>query len=114
MGHFQFTRLVTCRLLFLLQSEVKDLKKRLRNAEDDFKKSQTDTSKYYSTLKDIFVKVSPIVQKSEKTDNDSVSTMKKEEVSSPIKREVSGADESSLNGQGESLKREESETKEEK
>ena len=34
-----------------LQSEVRDLKKRLRTAEDDLKRSQTDTSKFFSTLK---------------------------------------------------------------
>ena len=34
-----------------LQSEVRDLKKRLRTTEDDLKRSQTDTSKFFSTLK---------------------------------------------------------------
>ena len=44
-----------------LQSEVKDLKKQLKRVEDDMKRSQTDSSKYYTILKDIYSKVHPAV-----------------------------------------------------
>ena len=37
--------------LFPAQSEGRDLKKRLRTAEDDLKRSQTDTTRFFSTLK---------------------------------------------------------------
>ena len=44
-----------------MQSEVKDLKKQLKRVEDDMKRSQTDSSKYYTILKDIYSKVHPAV-----------------------------------------------------
>jgi hypothetical protein len=44
-----------------LQAEVKDLKKQLKRVEDDMKRSQTDSSKYYAILKDIHAKVHPAV-----------------------------------------------------
>jgi len=44
-----------------LQSEVKDLRKQLKRVEDDMKRSQTDSSKYYTILKDIYSKVHPAV-----------------------------------------------------
>ena len=46
---------------FVFQTEVKDLKKQLKRVEDDMKRSQTDSSKYYTILKDIHSKVHPAV-----------------------------------------------------
>ena len=40
---------------------MKDLKKQLKRVEDDMKRSQTDSSKYYTILKDIYSKVHPAV-----------------------------------------------------
>lgn len=40
---------------------MKDLKKQLKRVEDDMKRSQTDSSKYYAILKDIHSKVHPAV-----------------------------------------------------
>ena len=48
-------------LNFVFQTEVKDLKKQLKRVEDDMKRSQTDSSKYYTILKDIHSKVHPAV-----------------------------------------------------
>ena len=38
----------------MFQGEIKDLKKRLRTAEDDHKRALVDTNKYLSALKDVF------------------------------------------------------------
>eukprot|EP00096_Caligus_rogercresseyi_P016684 TRINITY_DN948_c0_g3_i2.p1 TRINITY_DN948_c0_g3~~TRINITY_DN948_c0_g3_i2.p1 ORF type:complete len:1140 (-),score=383.85 TRINITY_DN948_c0_g3_i2:278-3697(-) len=44
-----------------LSNEVKDLKKKVRTAEDELKKSQSNSVSYVATLKDIYHKVSPLV-----------------------------------------------------
>ena len=38
------------------------MKKRLRTTEEDFKKSQTDKSRYLETIKEVFSKVSPHIE----------------------------------------------------
>ena len=55
MSHFVLT----------FQSEVKDLKKRLRTAEDDYKTSEVNTARYLSTLKDVYHKIGPHIAKAE-------------------------------------------------
>ena len=49
----------------LLQTQVNDLKKRLRSTEDDLKKSQSDTTKYMDTIKEVFSKVNPHMEATE-------------------------------------------------
>lgn len=62
-----------------LQSEVKDLKKQLKRVEDDMKRSQTDSSKYYTILKDIYSKVHPAVNAPTSPTPSKDSGVKKEE-----------------------------------
>ena len=47
-------------MFFLLQNEVKDLKKKLRSVEDELKKVQSENSKFLSTITHIYNRVSPI------------------------------------------------------
>lgn len=44
---------------------MKDLKKRLRTAEDDYKQSEVNTVRYLSTLKDVYHKIGPHLAKAE-------------------------------------------------
>ena len=68
------------RFFFLFfQSEVKDLKKQLKRVEDDMKRSQTDSSKYYTILKDIYSKVHPAVNAPTSPTPSKDSGVKKEE-----------------------------------
>ena len=66
-------------LFFIFQSEVKDLKKQLKRVEDDMKRSQTDSSKYYTILKDIYSKVHPAVNAPTSPTPSKESGVKKEE-----------------------------------
>ena len=65
--------------IFFFQSEVKDLKKQLKRVEDDMKRSQTDSSKYYTILKDIYSKVHPAVNAPTSPTPSKDSGVKKEE-----------------------------------
>ena len=76
-------------LLFNFQTEVKDLKKQLKRVEDDMKRSQTDSSKYYTILKDIYSKVHPAVNApTSPTPSKTESGIKKEELEEPINGKV--------------------------
>jgi len=77
-----------------LQSEVKDLRKQLKRVEDDMKRSQTDSSKYYTILKDIHSKVHPAVNAPT-----SPSPTKEERT---IKKEESEDQTATVNGKSES------------
>ena len=46
---------------FSFQTELKDLKKRLRSSEDEVKKLESENSKYFSALKEVQAKVSAAV-----------------------------------------------------
>lgn len=69
------------------QNDVKELKKKLRSTEDDYKRSQSDTSKYLSTLKDVQSRVSSVIARTER----------KEESETPEESSSSGG----LNGKSE-------------
>ena len=58
---------------------MKDLKKQLKRVEDDMKRSQTDSSKYYAILKDIHAKVHPAVNAPTSPTPSSKDVIKKEE-----------------------------------
>jgi len=60
-----------------LQSEGRDLKKRLRTAEDDLKRSQTDTTRFFSTLKEIHTRAAAHVNKP--AEQGAAAAVKKEE-----------------------------------
>merc|ERR1719410_1460609 len=72
-----------------LQSEVKDLKKQLKRVEDDMKRSQTDSSKYYTILKDIYSKVHPAVN-APTSPTPSSKEIKKEEAADEINGKTEG------------------------
>merc|ERR1711988_722139 len=72
-----------------LQSEVKDLRKQLKRVEDDMKRSQTDSSKYYTILKDIHSKVHPAVNApTSPSPTKEGHTIKKEELEESINGKV--------------------------
>ena len=48
------------------QSEVKDLRKRLRTTEEDLKRSQSDASKLMTAVRAVHAQVSPHVEKERK------------------------------------------------
>ena len=76
-------------LLFNFQTEVKDLKKQLKRVEDDMKRSQTDSSKYYTILKDIYSKVHPAVNApTSPTPSKTESGIKKEDLEESINGKV--------------------------
>ena len=76
---------------------MKDLKKQLKRVEDDMKRSQTDSSKYYTILKDIYSKVHPAVNAP--TSPTPPSSLSKTE----IKKEDHSELEASVNGKSEPL-----------
>ena len=45
----------------IYQHEAKDLKKRLRSAEDNVKSTETENNRYLSILKEVHTKISPII-----------------------------------------------------
>ncbi len=47
--------------IFLFQTELKDLKKRLRSNEDEMKKLESENAKFLSTLKDFQTKILTVV-----------------------------------------------------
>ena len=77
------------------QSEVKDLKKQLKRVEDDMKRSQTDSSKYYTILKDIYSKVHPAVN-APTSPTPSSKEIKKEEAADEINGKTEVEDDSSV------------------
>merc|ERR1711899_38762 len=77
-----------------LQTEVKDLKKQLKRVEDDMKRSQTDSSKYYTILKDIYSKVHPAVNApTSPSPNKNDNNVKKEELNDEHAATVNGKSE---------------------
>ena len=64
---------------------MKDLKKQLKRVEDDMKRSQTDSSKYYTILKDIYSKVHPAVNAP--TSPTPTKDIKKEDSDASLKKE---------------------------
>merc|ERR1712029_994922 len=78
-----------------LQSEVKDLKKQLKRVEDDMKRSQTDSSKYYTILKDIYSKVHPAVN-APTSPTPSSKEIEKEEAADEINGKTEVEDDSSV------------------
>ncbi len=57
-----------------LQSEVKDLRKRLRATEDEHKKTLNEANRYFNALQDVYSRVSPHVQRSSKDKSSSSSS----------------------------------------
>ena len=108
---------ILCGYVFYFQAEVKDLKKQLKRVEDDMKRSQTDSSKYYTILKDIYSKVHPAVNAptspspkdkgdsgstpSVKNEPGSGTTPKNETGSSGVKKEENALDSAAVNGKSE-------------
>lgn len=66
---------------------MKELKRKLRSAEDDHKRAQADANKFMSTLKDVFGKVAPLVEKPKKEEEVNGSSSKSEEVKEEVKAE---------------------------
>ena len=60
LAHFRVSFLITDPSSFL-KADVNYLRKQLRRVEDDMKRSQTDSSKYYTLLKEVYAKVHPVV-----------------------------------------------------
>merc|ERR1711874_354729 len=58
-----------------LQTEVKDLKKKVRGLEDELKKSQDVSNKHFNILTDFYSKVKPIVAPPEKTEDKGTETV---------------------------------------
>ncbi|XP_040583991.1 cell division cycle and apoptosis regulator protein 1 isoform X2 [Lepeophtheirus salmonis] len=52
-----------------LNTEVKDLKRKTRTAEEELKKCQSNSTSYVSTLKDIYYKVGPLINISQKEES---------------------------------------------
>ena len=60
-SNFEGSTQYTILFLFCFQTELKDLKKRLRSSEEEVKKLESDNSKYFSALKDVQTKIATVV-----------------------------------------------------